>query len=105
MIFDEETIYSKRYPSAEAELEEFSADTTMPVITPEQRETAYQKFRSSMNSEPYYEPIPGREKKHRNLLNRQRVFPRIMRSTLTLGSCPMQSKYVCIFIVRLGPRT
>lgn len=74
MIFDEETIYSKRYPSAEAELEEFSADTTMPVITPEQRETAYQKFRSRMNSKPHYEPIPGREEKAQEFIEQAKSF-------------------------------
>ena len=32
MYFDEETIYSKRYPSAEMELETYSADATLSVI-------------------------------------------------------------------------
>ena len=63
MIFEEELIYSKRYPSAEEELEKFSADPTLPVITPEQRETSYRQFSARMNSEPRLEPIPGQEEK------------------------------------------
>ena len=68
MIFKEELIYSKRYPPAEEELEKFSADPTMPVITPERRETSYREFCARMNSEPRLEPVPGQEEKAREFI-------------------------------------
>ena len=74
MFFEEETIYSKRYPPAEDELEEFSADTTMPVITPEQIEASYQEFCRRMNSEPHLEPIPGQDKKAREFIALAKKF-------------------------------
>ena len=74
MIFEEELIYSKRYPPAEEELEKFSADTTMPVITPEQIEASYQEFCRRMNSEPHLEPIPGQEKKAQEFIALAKKF-------------------------------
>ena len=74
MIFEEELIYSKRYPPAEEELEKFSADPTMPVITPEQRETSYREFCARMNSEPRLEPIPGQEEKAREFIALAKKF-------------------------------
>ena len=74
MIFEEELIYSKRYPPAEEELEKFSADLTMPVITPEQRETSYREFCARMNSEPRLEPIPGQEEKAREFIALAKKF-------------------------------
>ena len=73
MIFEEELIYSKRYPSAEEELEKFSADP-MPVITPEQREASYREFCARMNSEPRLEPIPGQEEKAREFIALAKKF-------------------------------
>ena len=61
MFFEEKIIYSKRYPSVEEELEKFSADVTLPVITPEQREASCKRFCEQMNNEPQAEPIPGQE--------------------------------------------
>ena len=74
MIFEEELIYSKRYPSAEEELEKFSADPTLPVITPEQRETSYREFCARMNSEPRLEPIPCQEEKAREFIAMAKQF-------------------------------
>ena len=74
MFFEREVIYSKRYPPAEEELEKFSADPTMPVITPEQREASYREFCRRMNSEPRYEPIPGQEEKAQELMARAKEF-------------------------------
>ena len=74
MIFEEELIYSKRYPPAEEELEKFSADTTMPVITPEQGEASYRKFCARMNSEPRLEPIPGQKEKAREFIALAKKF-------------------------------
>lgn len=74
MFFDEETIYSKRYPSAEEEFEMYSADTTLPVITPEQREASYTRFLEQMNTEPQAEPIPGQEEKTRKCIDLAKEF-------------------------------
>ena len=74
MNFEEELIYSKRYPPAEEELEKFSADPTLPVITSEQRETSYRKFCARMNSEPRLEPIPGQEEKAREFIALAKKF-------------------------------
>ena len=74
MIFEEELIYSKRYPPAEEELEKFSADTTMPVITPEQRETSDREFCARVNSGPRLEPIPGQEEKAREFIALAKKF-------------------------------
>ena len=74
MIFEEELIYSKRYPPAEEELEKFSADPTMPVITPEQREASYREFCARMNSESRLEPIPGQEEKAQEFIALAKKF-------------------------------
>ena len=74
MIFEEELIYSKRYPPAEEELEKFSADPTMPVITPEQSETSCREFCARMNSEPRLEPISGQEEKAREFIALAKKF-------------------------------
>ena len=74
MFFEEEMIYSKRYPPAEEELEKFSADTTMPVITPEQIEASYQEFCRRMNSEPHLEPIPGQKEKAQEFIALAKKF-------------------------------
>ena len=74
MFFEQKVIYSKRYPPAEKELEKFSADTTLPVITPEQAETSFQNFCSVMNSEPCYEPIPGKEEKAQEFIALAKKF-------------------------------
>ena len=74
MIFEEELIYSKRYPPAEEELEIFSADPTMPLITPEQREASYREFCARVNSEPRLESIPGQEEKARELIAMAKKF-------------------------------
>ena len=74
MIFEEELIYSKRYPPAEEELEKFSADPTLPVITPEQGEASYRKFCARVNSEPHYEPIPDQEEKAQEFIALAKKF-------------------------------
>lgn len=74
MIFEEEMIYSKRYPSPEEELERFSADTTLPVITPEQREASYKRFCEQMNTEPQAEPIQGQEEKAQQFIDLAKQF-------------------------------
>ena len=74
MIFEEELIYSKRYPPAEEELEKFSADPTMPVITPEQGEASYRKFCARVNSESRLEPIPGQKEKAREFIALAKKF-------------------------------
>lgn len=74
MIFEEELIYSKRYPPAEEELEKFLTDPTMPVITPEQREASYREFCARMNSKPRLEPIPGQEEKAREFIALAKKF-------------------------------
>ena len=74
MIYEEELIYSKRYPSAEEEFEKITADPTLPVITPEQREASYREFCARMNSEPHYEPIPGQEEKAREFIDLAKEF-------------------------------
>ena len=74
MIFEEEMIYSKRYPSAEEELESFSADATLPVITPEQREASYKRFCKQMNTEPQAEPIQGQEEKAQQFIDLAKQF-------------------------------
>ena len=74
MIFEEKLIYSKRYPPAEEELEKFSANPTMPVITPEQREASYREFCARMNSEPRLEPIPGQKEKAREFIALAKEF-------------------------------
>ena len=74
MFFEEELIYSKRYPPAGEELEKFSADTTMPVINPEQIEASYQEFCRRMNGEPHLEPISGQEKKAQKFIALAKKF-------------------------------
>ena len=69
MIGDEELIYSKRYPSAEEELETFLASTTQPVTTPEEKEASFQEFWRQMNTEPQAEPIPGQEEKAQDFID------------------------------------
>ena len=74
MFFEEEMIYSKRYPSAEEELESFLADATLPVITPEQREASYKRFCEQMNTEPQAEPIQGQEEKAQKFIALAKKF-------------------------------
>ena len=74
MFFEREVIYSKRYPPAEEELEKFSADSTLPVITPQQVETSFKDFCSRMNSEPHFEPIPGKEEKAQEFIELAKKF-------------------------------
>ena len=74
MFFEEELIYSKRYSPAEEELEKFSADTTMPVIMPEQIEASYQEFCRRMNNEPHLEPISGQEEKAQEFIALAKKF-------------------------------
>ena len=74
MIFEEETIYSKRYPSADKEFETYSADAMLPVITPEQREASYKRFCERMNTEPQAEPIPGQEEKALEFIDLAKEF-------------------------------
>ena len=74
MIGDGELIYSKRYPSAEEELETFLASTTLPVATPEEKEASFQEFWSQMNTEPQAEPIPGQEEKAQEFIDLAKEF-------------------------------
>ena len=74
MIYEEEMIYSKRYPSAEEEFEKITADPTLPVIPPEQREASYREFCRRMNTEPQAEPIPGQEEKAREFIALAKKF-------------------------------
>ena len=97
MIFEREVIYSKRYPPAEEELEKFSADTTMPVITPEQREASYREFCSLMNSEPRYEPIPGKEEKAQELMAQAKKFSEDHEVDIDISRTPY-SVEVCLHL-------
>ena len=74
MIYEEELIYSKRYPSAEEEFEKIFADATLPTITPEQIEASYQEFSRQMNTEPQAEPIPGQEEKAQGFIDLAKEF-------------------------------
>ena len=74
MIYEEELIYSKRYPSAEEEFEKITANPTLPVITPEQREASYREFCRRINTEPQAEPIPGQEEKAREFIDLAKEF-------------------------------
>ena len=74
MIYEEEMIYSKRYPSAEEEFEKITANPTLPVITPEQREASHREFCRRMNTEPQAEPIPGQEEKAREFIDLAKKF-------------------------------
>lgn len=60
MYFDKEMFYYKRYPSVMGKL---------AFISRKEQKAAIQYLCNSMGSEPYYEPIPEREEKHRNLLH------------------------------------
>ena len=73
MFFEAETIYSKRYPSAEMKIKNFSANAP-PVFTAEQRDASFQKFCKRMNSEPRLEPIPGQEEKARKFIALAKKF-------------------------------
>lgn len=88
MFFEEETIYSKRYPSAEMEFETYSADATLPVITPEQREASYQKFYKRMNTEPQAEPIPGQEEKAQEFIDLAKEFSEEYEVDIDIGRSP-----------------
>ena len=92
MIFEEELIYSKRYPSAEEELEKFSADSTPPVITPEQRETSYREFCARVNSEPHLEPIPGQEEKTREFIELAKKFSEEYEIDMDISRLPYSVK-------------
>ena len=74
MFFEKEEIYSKRYPPGEEVLEKFSADTTLPVITPDQKEKSWQEFCRRMNSDPDLEPIPGQEEKAQEFIALAKKF-------------------------------
>ena len=74
MFFDREMVYSKRYPSPMEELEKLRADKTLPVINEAQIKASFQDFCSLMSSEPYYEPIPGREEKAQEFMALAKKF-------------------------------
>lgn len=74
MFFKEETIYSKRFPLAEEEIEMYSADTTLPVIISEQSEASYKRFLKRINTEPQAEPIPGQEEKAQKFIDLAKEF-------------------------------
>ena len=97
MIYEEELIYSKRYPPAEEELEKFSADPTLPAITPEQRETSYREFCARVNSEPRLEPIPGQEEKAREFIALAKKFSEEHEADIDIRRSPY-SVEVCLHL-------
>lgn len=74
MLIEEKTIYSKRYPPPEDELEILSADMALPVISDQKTQSAYQNFRRLIDQEPQYEPIPGREEKAQEFIALAKKF-------------------------------
>lgn len=69
----EKVIYTKRYPSAQEEIEKAAAENPTPV-TDEEVEAAYQKFLDFKNGERRYEPIPGRKEKSQRFIALAKKF-------------------------------